>query len=164
MLIQEFFLGVLKLENECIFCKIASKRVKSRLIWESSDNLAFLTPFPNVAGFTVLASKTHKPSDIFELNRDELTKLILDAKDVSLLLKERLAVERVGLIFEGYGINHAHIKLVPMHGIGSGSWRQISSSPADRRYYEVYPGFIASHDGPAMDEGALNAIHERLIK
>ena len=151
------------MNNDCIFCKIASKKTKSKLIWESSDNLAFLTPFPNVAGFTVLASKEHKSSDIFELSQNDLTKLILDAKEVSKLLKERLCVERVGLIFEGYGIDHAHIKLVPMHGIESGSWKQISSAPEDRKYYETYPGFIASHDGPAMEDGLLSAVHRRIV-
>ena len=152
------------MKSDCIFCKIATKNLKSKLIWEGVNNLAFLTPYPNVLGFTVLASKNHKSSDIFDLDEEDLVNLIKDAKVVAALLKDKLHVARVGLIFEGYGIDHAHVKLVPMHGIEFGSWRQISSSPADRKFYETYPGFIASHDGPAMDEDLLNLIYAKITQ
>jgi histidine triad (HIT) family protein len=151
------------MKNNCIFCQIASGEQKSKIIWQGSENIAFLTPYPNTPGFTVLASRNHKTSDIFDLPQDELVQMILDAKVVAGLLREKLNVARVGLIFEGYGINHAHIKLVPMHGITDTTWNQIASAKEDRKFYEKYPGFIASHDGPPMLDGLLSTIHLKIL-
>ena len=51
-----------------------------------------------------------------------LTKLILATRKVALLLDESLeGVGRKGMFFEGYGIDHLHSKLFPMHGTGNNS-------------------------------------------
>ena len=47
---------------------------------------------------------------------------MLAAKRVGTLLDARLPdVARTGMIFEGYGVDHVHAKLFPMHGIGKSS-------------------------------------------
>ena len=125
--------------------------------------MAFLTPYPNTLGFTVVAPKAHLRSDIFGLDDVDFEAICGAAKQVSSLLRAKLVVARVGCIFEGYGINHAHVKLVPMHGIASGPWGPISSSDADRKFYERYPGFIASHDGPRMDDNSLDEVFRKLV-
>lgn len=74
-------------------------------------------------------------------------------------------VGRVGLIMEGMGVNHAHIKLIPMHGtefLKKGEWKQILSGKSD--YYETYPGFLVSHDGPKADFAKLEQLAKRVRK
>ncbi|MBP8991447.1 MAG: hypothetical protein KBG82_05665 [Spirochaetes bacterium] len=62
---------------------------------------------------------------------DVLHRFILAAKKVSNdLLKHSDNVDRIGFIMEETGVDHAHIKLVLMHGKGhmkKGVWRQYIS-------------------------------------
>lgn len=55
---------------------------------------------------------------------------MLASKRVALLLDEALDdVGRTGMIFEGYGVDHLHAKLFPMHGTGRNSeFKPIASS------------------------------------
>ena len=148
--------------DNCLFCGIAVGSVASKKIWESNTHLAVLTPFPNTPGFSVLLPKMHLRSDILQLPMEDMFPLMLAAQEVAAILRERLSVVRVGLIFEGYGIDHAHVKLVPMHGIPSQGWKQIASPESARVFYEKYPGFIASHDGPQMDRAQLEILHGQI--
>ena len=40
-----------------LFDKIVSGEIPARVVWEDEENLAFLTPYPNTPGFTVLIPK-----------------------------------------------------------------------------------------------------------
>jgi len=142
--------------GKCIFCEIASKRLPplgGGLFYESEKYLAWLSPFPNTLGFSVVIPKKHFDSDVLAMPDSELTEFLLESKKVSnILLKYYASAGRVGVIFEGTGINHAHIKLVPMHGtshLKEGVWKQYSSGKKD--FYETYSGFLSSHDGPKAD-------------
>jgi diadenosine tetraphosphate (Ap4A) HIT family hydrolase len=46
-----------------------------------------------------------------------MNKFFVAAKKVSKLLKKSLKVHRIALVMEGMGVNHAHIKLYPLHGL-----------------------------------------------
>ena len=68
-------------------------------------------------------------------------------------------VGRVGVIMEGTGIDHAHIKLVPMHGTGHmkrGEWKQYLSG--QEQWFEKYEGWISSGGGPKADPATLAAL------
>lgn len=147
--------------SDCLFCKIINGREKARIIHENDNCIAFLTPFPNTDGFTVVATKEHYPSYIFDLPKDIYLDMLIFSKEVGKILDKTLNVQRTGMIFEGMGINHAHIKLIPLHGIESKNWKPVHSNYPI--FYEKYPGFIASHDGPREDELKLNHIHNQII-
>jgi diadenosine tetraphosphate (Ap4A) HIT family hydrolase len=147
-------------EGKCIFCEIASGRIKplgEGKFWENKKYVAWLSPFPNTLGFTVVIPKKHYPSDVLEMPDKDLKEFIIVAKKISKHLINKLKyVGRVGLIMEGTGIDHAHIKLVPFQGteyMKRGEWRQISSNI--NTYFEKYEGYISSHDGPKADEQKL---------
>ena len=107
---------------DCIFCDIVKGRVPCHKIWENDEHLAFLSIFPNTKGFSVVITKKHFSSYAFEQEDQILTKLILATKSVALLLDESLeGVGRTGMFFEGYGIDHLHSKLFPMHGTRNNS-------------------------------------------
>lgn len=147
--------------SDCVFCKIVAGEVPSYQVWEDDEHLAFLTPWPNTEGFTVVITKAHHPSYVFDLPTDVRTKLIEASATVAQKIDAAfLDVGRTGLIFEGFGVNHIHAKLVPMHGTAMPEWKPIGST--DRTYYDQYPGFIASHDGPEQSSDQLAATAEKI--
>jgi hypothetical protein len=71
---------------------------------------------------------------------------MIAAKKVALLIDRALPdVGRTGLMLEGYGIDHLHAKLFPMHGTGDSSDFKPISSNVDT-FFERYEGYISSHD------------------
>ena len=44
---------------DCVFCKIASKEITSRVIFETENSLAFLDAFPLAIGHTLVIPKSH---------------------------------------------------------------------------------------------------------
>lgn len=144
--------------QECIFCQIVNGAAPCHKIWEDDQHLAFLSIFPNTAGFSVVITKQHYPSYAFHLPDEVLQGLIIAAKKVALLLDERLDdVGRTGMIFEGYGVDHVHAKLFPMHGTADmKAWRPLSI-PVDK-YFEHYEGYISSHDYKRADDEALASL------
>lgn len=152
-------------EGKCVFCEIVTKNMKTPgIFWEDGEFVAFLSTFPNTEGFTVLVPKDHYGSDVLAMPDDKLSRFVVAAKRVSkILIKHFSDVGRVGLIMEGTGINHVHIKLFPMHGTGhlkTGEWKQHPSKI--NAYFEKYDGYISSNDGPKADEGKLKVLAEKL--
>lgn len=154
-------------EGKCIFCEIASGKIQPMSggkFWENDKYVAWLSPFPNTDGFTVLIPKEHFPSDVLQMPDNELKDFIIEAKKISKLLIGSLEdVGRIGLIMEGTGINHAHIKLVPLHGTGymkKGEWRQIHSKV--NTFFENYEGYISSNDGPKKDEILIKKLADKI--
>lgn len=129
----------------CIFCDIASGKSPCHQIWENDDHLAFLSIFPNTPGFSVVIPKAHYTSYAFDQDDTVLTRLMLATRQVALLLDRSLeGVARTGMIFEGYGVDHLHAKLFPMHGTGDTSEFQPIASNMDK-YFDRYEGYISSH-------------------
>jgi len=133
--------------------------------WENDKYVAWLSPFPNTEGFTVVIPKKHYSSDVLKMPDSALTDFVLEAKKISKHLIDKLNdVGRVGLIMEGTGIDHAHIKLVPLHGTGymkKGEWRQIHSEI--NTYFEKYIGYISSHDELRAEEEKIRALAKKLM-
>lgn len=152
-------------KNECIFCKIISGDTKTPgIFWENDEFMAFLSTWPNTEGFTIVVPKEHYGSDVLGMPDDRLSKFVLAAKTVSKnLIAHFEDVGRVGLIMEGTGIDHAHIKLFPMHGTGhmkKGEWKQYHSN--NDKFFETYEGYICSNDGPKGDEQKIRELAEKL--
>ena len=145
-------------EGECLFCEIGAHRlVTPGIFWEDDDFMAFLAIDPNTEGFSCVIPKRHFGSDVFKLPDHELSRFILAAKRVAQILENYFTdVGRIGLIMEGTGVDHAHIKLVPMHGTESlktGVWQQVLSG--QKLWFERYEGWIASASGPMAKPDAL---------
>lgn len=129
----------------CVFCNIVNRTEKSYIIWENNSYMAFLSIFPNTPGFTVVIPKIHYSSYCFELPSKILSELIFASKEVSKLLEKAYSC-RVGMIMEGFGIDHAHTKLIPMHGTSLSQWNQINSNVD--KYFNKYEGYLSTHNGP----------------
>ncbi|KAJ1855231.1 hypothetical protein LPJ57_007331 [Coemansia sp. RSA 486] len=144
--------------SDCIFCQIASGTAPSHKVLEDSEHLAFLSIFPNTPGFTVVIPKQHMHSDVLALDDDAYTKLLLFAKRVDCLLRKGLGVDRCALAVEGMMINHAHAKLIPMHGL-NGRTQVVSE---DTIFLEQYLGYITTMEGPRCADEQLAAIAQKI--
>lgn len=149
--------------DDCIFCKIIAGTAPSHKIWEDDKHIAFLTIFPNTPGFTVIASKKHLPSYFADNDDSVLKDFILASKKVAKLIDAGFDdVGRTGLIAEGFGVNHLHMKLFPMHGTKSDNWKQYNSHvPVTFTQYE---GYISSHNGPRVSDEELAIIANKIKK
>ena len=66
---------------DCIFCKIVSRQIQSKIIQESPHSIAFLDAFPLVKGHTLVIPKNHhvkiqdmsaeENSDLFSLKYND---------------------------------------------------------------------------------------------
>jgi len=126
-------------EENCIFCKIVKGEIPAVKIWEDEKYLAFLDMNPINQGHALLIPKKHDDY-IFDLNNEEYSELMLKAKEVAKLLKEKLNPKRIGIIVEGFGVSHVHIHLVPIN----------------------FPDEICNKRKP-IDSEELNKIAERIL-
>ncbi|MFC1613255.1 HIT family protein [Patescibacteria group bacterium] len=146
---------------DCIFCKIVKGEAPAHKIWEDEKHLSFLSIFPNTEGFSVVITKEHFPSYAFDLQENILIGLIKAAKQTAKLLDKKLKnVGRTGMILEGFGVDHLHAKLFPMHGTKMLEWKPINSNVD--KYFEQYEGYISSHDYKRADDKKLAEIARRI--
>lgn len=150
------------MREECIFCKIVKGELPCHKIWEDEKHLAFLSIFPNTEGFTVVIPKKHYPSYYFDLSDETLSELIIATKKVAKLIDAKLEdVGRTGMIFEGFGVDHVHSKLFPMHGTANmEKWKEINSKVD--KFFDKYEGYISSHDYKRADDEKLKKIAEKI--
>ena len=147
--------------NGCIFCKIAKGEAPAHKIWEDGKHLAFLSIFPNTKGFSVVITKEHYPSYAFNLPDGVLADLVGAAKKTAKLLDTKLEdVGRTGMIFEGFGVDHVHAKLFPMHGTKAEEWKPLKSDID--KYFEKYEGYISSHDCKRANDEELAQLAKRI--
>ena len=125
-------------DDSNLFAKIVRGELEQWRIWESLSHVAFLTPWGNMPGYTVLVPRAHLSSDIFDLsdtNYHDLSEAIFDC---SALLKQALDVDRIGLVFEGMEINYAHAKLIPIPR------DRVQRGVQTEDFSDSYRGFVSS--------------------
>ncbi len=147
---------------DCIFCKIIKGEAPAHVVWEDNKHIAFLSIFPNTKGATVVISKTHYTSYAFDLPDEVLSDFILATKKVAKLLDSKLEdVGRTAMVFEGFGIDHIHAKLFPMHGTADmKKWKPIKSEV--NKYFDKYEGYISSHDFERANDKELAELAKKL--
>lgn len=150
-------------KTDCIFCQIAQGHMPAHLIWEDDRHMAFLSIFPNTEGFTVVIPKEHYDSYAFAQSDEVLTALIIATKKVATILDSFFPdVTRTGMFFEGFGVDHLHSKLFPMHGTNDiASWQPIESK-TNRQFFEQYPGYLSSNDSERADDTKLAKLAEKI--
>ena len=148
------------MEN-CIFCKIAKGEIDSAKIWEDKDFLAILDVFPNTEGMTLVLPKKHYDSYIFDDSDKFCQDIILASKKVAKILEKGLKVHRVAMVMEGMGINHANIKLYPLHGIDK---KFKETWAKEKVFFDRYEGYISTQLGSQKDIIELKKIAEEIKK
>lgn len=148
--------------SDCIFCKIVKGEAPSHKIWEDEKHLAFLSIFPNTDGFSVVITKEHNPSYAFDNEDNVLSGLVLAAKKVAKLIDSKFNdVGRTGMFLEGFGVDHLHAKLFPMHGTENiKEWKPIKSNVD--KFFTEYEGYISSHDWKRAEDDKLAEIAKKI--
>ena len=141
-----------------LFEKIVAGDIPSFMVWQDDNHAAFLTPFANTPGATVVVPKVNIGDNAFHLADQQLADLMIAAKKVARLLEAALGVERVAMVFEGEAVPHVHAKLFPMHGVSE----DRSHFPKQQIFMTQYPGFITTIDGPKMDDKNLKEIQDKI--
>ena len=142
-----------------IFDDIVSGKMKSWQVWEDDEFLAFLTPFPNTPGFTVVIPKRNEGDYIFGTDDEFYLRYMEAVKTVAKILEKAFDTSRIAMIFEGTGIAHVHAKLIPLHGKladETGVW-----SP-HREFNEEYQGWLTTAEGPKMTDERLDEIQAKI--
>lgn len=147
MLLLTFFIKLKDNMKECIFCKIAEKKIDSAIVYEDKEFIAILDSYPNTEGMTLVLTKKHYGSYVFDLPEKVYIKLLLVSKKVSKILEKGLNVKKVSMVFEGQGVNHIHTKLYPMHKINDSKFGELLGGV----YFKKYPGYITTLVGPFQD-------------
>ncbi len=146
---------------DCIFCQIAKGESPAHVVWEDERHIAFLSIFPNTPGVTVVITKEHYDSYAFALPDEVLAGLVLAAKTVAQKIDAAFEdVGRTGMVFEGFGVNHIHAKLFPLHGTNDSEWKQYAS-PVNS-FFEKYPGYICSNDSVRADDASLAELAKQI--
>lgn len=146
---------------DCIFCKIVKGEIDSAKIWEDDKFVAILDVNPNTKGMTLVITKGHYDSYAFDMPDAIYAELMMTSKKVAKMLENGLSVMRVSMVMEGMGIDHAHIKLYPLHGIAE-KFKEMWAK--DKVYFEKYEGYVSTQLGPQVDLEELKKLAEEIKK
>ena len=100
---------------DCIFCKIISKEIPAKILYEDDYSISFLDAFPVAKGHTLVIPKKHftkiqeMPSDLNQKLFDSVHKMInkVDALEGSTLVAVHNGKE------SGQEVPHVHVHLIP---------------------------------------------------
>ena len=101
---------------ETLFDKIIRNEIPNWKVWEDENFLAFLTPFPNTPGMTIVIPKKNPGDYIFSIDDNLYLDFMNATKKVAKILEKAFTTSRIALVFEGTGVAHVHAKLYPLHG------------------------------------------------
>ena|SRR3989344_5546073 len=144
---------------DCIFCKIVKGEIESIKIWEDEKFVAILDVNPNTKGMTLVLTKEHYDSYAFDMPAELYSEFMMVSKKVAKMLEKGLRVARVSMVMEGMGINHAHIKLYPLHGVNE-KFEEMWAK--ERIYFEKYEGYLSTQLGPQADLKELKKLAEEI--
>ncbi|KAI4893904.1 hypothetical protein NFI96_013425 [Prochilodus magdalenae] len=145
-----------------LFPRIVRGEEQQWRVWEDDEHIAFLTPFPNTPGLTVLVPRKPLTSDILRLEERDYKGLVLATRQVAQLLEEGLGAGGVGLIFEGFEIDYAHAKLIPLVPPPGNLTKDLMCPVPE--FYDMYPGFVTSASGPPASSESLRDLHAKIIQ
>jgi histidine triad (HIT) family protein len=145
-------------KKDCIFCKIVKGEIPSLKIWEDKKHIAILDIFPNTPGMTLIIVKEHHDSYVFDMPEKNYLELVSAARKVAKVLDAKLKCPRTAMVIEGMGVNHAHIKLYPMHGVDV---KKFVLHP-EKAFFDKYPGYITTLVGPMADKTELEKIARQI--
>ena len=97
-----------------IFTKIVNGDIPCFKVAESDNFLAFLDIMPLQRGHVLVIPKQEEDF-IFDIDDDQLGKMIVFAKQVANKIKSVIPCKRIGVAVIGLEVPHAHIHLIPIN-------------------------------------------------
>lgn len=121
----------------CIFCRIVSGEIPSTRVYEDDSIVAFLDIRPIREGHVQIVPKRHY--DYYEdMPADLAAAIVALGQRFGKAAKKIYGVKRVGFMFTGGDVAHAHAHVVPMvHGTDITSRRYIAEEKVTFRELEL---------------------------
>lgn len=132
--------------SDCIFCKIAEKKIPVHKVYEDKDCFAFLDVKPHAKGHTVVVPKEHAVF-ISDLDHKNCSNLILAVKKTIEIIKEKLHPDGFNVGWNsgsaaGQVVPHLHLHIIPRwQDDGGGSMHSIIRNPGPESVDEVARSF-----------------------
>ncbi|WP_245985845.1 HIT family protein [Maritalea myrionectae] len=106
----------------CFICGMIAgdPRFKHHIIYEDDDNIIFLSKYPTLPGYTIVAPKTHIVDLAEELGPTKYLDMQAKIHTVARALKDLFDAERIYILSLGshQGNSHLHWHVVPLpHGV-----------------------------------------------
>ncbi len=98
---------------DCIFCKIVAGTAPAFKLWEDKHFLAFLDNKPIMPGHTLIVPKVHH-SYLFDMSKDEYKGIFERVRILEPPLLSTMNARRIGLLVEGFGVDHVHVHMIPL--------------------------------------------------
>jgi len=102
---------------KCVFCEILAGKSPAEIVWSDDQFVAFLDIHPIATGHTLIVPRTHS-SSVFELPAVQYAELFLRVRTLQFVIQQTFRSPRVGVAVEGFGVDHGHVHLVPVHRAG----------------------------------------------
>jgi histidine triad (HIT) family protein len=99
-----------------IFSKIVAGDIPAYKVAESNEFLAFLDIAPLAEGHLLVIPKK-EVDNLFELDDETYTGLMIFAKIIATAMKKAIPCNRIGVTVIGLEVPHAHIHLIPINGL-----------------------------------------------
>lgn len=99
-----------------IFTRIINREIPGYIVAENDDAIAFLDINPLNAGHTLVVPKK-EVDKLFDLDEDTYLKLQAFTYQVAQAIEKAIPCLRVGVAVVGLEVPHAHIHLIPLHGM-----------------------------------------------
>ncbi|CAD6574317.1 MAG: hypothetical protein TREMPRED_001085 [Tremellales sp. Tagirdzhanova-0007] len=162
-----------------LFGRLIRSEIPSWRFRDTPSSTSFLTPFPNTPGTGCVIPRRHLISDIFALPETAFDQLMMDVWETTAIVRKAFGVEKVGIFFEGYEINWAHVKFWPIWE-GSRSWtsrvRELKGLEQREEiglrdgsglpFQPVYAGYLSTMKGGEITPGRrkeLSDLTERVV-
>lgn len=103
--------------NDCLFCKIATLNIPSKIIYQDDYVLVFLDVNPNSPGHTLIIPKKHF-KDIDDIDDEIYMHIFKVAKQIKNKLTDKLNCDGIKLVQnngECQEIKHYHLHLIPYY-------------------------------------------------
>ena len=102
--------------KDCLFCQIVAGKIPAYEVYRDRQCLAFLDIRPLNPGHLLVVPKKHDEY-LFDLDDTAYGEIFKITKRLAGPLKEATEAVRIGLVVEGFGIDHLHLHLVPIYEI-----------------------------------------------
>jgi histidine triad (HIT) family protein len=100
--------------DQCLFCRIAAHESPAHVLYEDELLMAFLVLCPVRPGHALIIPRQH--FDYFDaLPEGVITPILRLGQELAAAMKALYGVPRVGFLFTGGDVPHAHAHVVPLH-------------------------------------------------
>lgn len=103
------------IKDDCLFCKIANKKVDAKILYEDEDLMVILDAYPDTDGHTLVIPKKHY-EDIYSIDPEVFLKIFTTGKEKAQTLMNKLDKNSLTFLVnygDAQAIKHFHLHLLP---------------------------------------------------